>query len=63
MDFAQPADADGFAEVDVAGDGGGADVEPVGGLRGEFVGVGGFDGVDPACRFLVWQPRMGDWVR
>ena len=49
MDFAQAADADGLAQVDVAGDGGGAHVEPVGGLWGEFVGVRGFDGVDPAC--------------
>ena len=29
MDFAETAYADGFAEVDVAGDGGGADVVPV----------------------------------
>ena len=49
MNFAEAADADGLAQVDMAGDGGGADVEPVGGLRGEFVGVGGLDGVDPAC--------------
>lgn len=46
--FAQAADADGFAQVDVAGDGGGADVKPVGGLWGKFVAVRGFDGVDPA---------------
>lgn len=32
--FAQAADADGFAEVDVARDGGGAGVEPVLGRRG-----------------------------
>jgi hypothetical protein len=47
--FAQAADTDGFAEIDVAGDGSGADVEPVGGLGREFIGVGGFNGVDPAC--------------
>jgi hypothetical protein len=29
MDFAQAADADGLAEVDVSGYGGGADVEPI----------------------------------
>jgi hypothetical protein len=46
--LAKAADADGLAEVDVAGDGGGADVEPVGRLRGEFVRVRGFDRVDPA---------------
>ena len=28
VDFAHAADADGLAHVDVAGDGGGADVEP-----------------------------------
>ena len=48
MHTSQPADTDGLAQVDVAGDGCGADVEPVGGLGREFVGVGGFDGVDPA---------------
>ena len=53
MDFAQTADADGFAEVDVSGDGGGAHVEPVGGLRGKFVGVGGFYCVDPAWKMSV----------
>jgi len=47
VDFAQTADTDGFAQVDVAGDGRGADIEPVDGLRGEFFGGAGFDGVDP----------------
>jgi hypothetical protein len=48
VDFAEAADADGFAQVDVARDGGGADVEPVRGLGGEFVRVRGFYCVDPA---------------
>lgn len=47
VDFAQAADADGFAEVHMAGDGGGADVEPVDGLGGELFGGAGLDGVDP----------------
>ena len=37
VDFGEAADTDGLAEVDVAGDGGGADVEPVLGLRRKFV--------------------------
>ena len=37
--LAQPAHADRLAQVDVAGDGGGADVEPVGRLGREFVAV------------------------
>jgi hypothetical protein len=49
--FPQAADPDRLAQVHVAGNGGGADVEPVGRLRGEFVRVRGFDGVDPACLF------------
>lgn len=49
MHLAEAADADGLAQVYVAGDGGGPDVEPVLGLGGEFVGVGGFHCVDPAC--------------
>jgi len=36
VDFAQAADADGFAEVDVAGYGGGAGVEPMMCQRGGF---------------------------
>ena len=47
MDFSKPADTDGFAEVDVAGNGGGADVEPIDGLRGEFFGGARLNGVDP----------------
>ena len=50
--FAEAADTHALAEVDVAGDAGGADVEPVGVLRGEFVAVGGFDSVDPACKVV-----------
>lgn len=46
--FAEAANAHALAQVDVARDGRGAGVEPVGGLRGELVAVGGFDGVDPA---------------
>lgn len=56
--FPEPADADRLAQVDVAGDGGRAHVEPVGGLRGEFVRVRRFDRVNPACLMerdvLVW---------
>ena len=37
----------------MARDAGGADVEPVGVLRGEFVAVRGFDGVDPACEWWL----------
>ena len=48
VDLAETADTDGLAEVDVAGDGSGADVEPVGRLRGQLVAVRGLDGVDPA---------------
>lgn len=47
VDFAQTADTDGFAEVDVAGDGGRADVEPVGGLGRELLEVPGLYGIDP----------------
>jgi hypothetical protein len=49
VDFAETANTDGFAEVDVAGDGGGADVEPINGLRGELLGWAGLDGINPTC--------------
>ena len=48
VDLPEAPDADGLAQVDVAGYGGGTDVEPVRGLGGELVAVRGFDGVDPA---------------
>ena len=39
VDLAETANTDGLAHVDVAGDGGGANVEPVNVLRGQLVGV------------------------
>lgn len=48
VDLAQTADTDRFAEIDVAGDRGGTDVEPVGRLWGELLKVAGLYGVDPA---------------
>jgi hypothetical protein len=50
VDLAETADTDGLAHVDVAGDGGGANVEPVNVLGGQLVGVRSLDSVDPACR-------------
>lgn len=47
VDLAETADTDGLAQVDVARDGGGAHVEPVGGLGGELLEVPGLYGVDP----------------
>jgi hypothetical protein len=41
VDLAETANTDGLAHVDVAGDGGGADVEPVDVLRRQLVGVCG----------------------
>lgn len=50
VDLAEAADTDGLAHVDVAGDGGGADVEPVGVLRRHLLGGTGLDGINP-----TWQ--------
>jgi len=47
VDLAKPADTDGLAEVDVAGDGGGAHVEPVDGLGWELLGWAGLHGINP----------------
>jgi len=47
VDFSKSANTDGFAEVNVAGNGGGSDVEPIDGLRREFLGRARLDGVDP----------------
>lgn len=48
MNLPQAADTDGFAEIDVAGDGRGTDVEPVGGLGGELLEVTSLHGINPA---------------
>lgn len=45
--LAQAADTNGLAHVDVAGDSGGADVEPIDALRWELTVVASLDGVDP----------------
>lgn len=52
VDAAEAANTDGLAEVDVAGNGGGADVEPVNVLGGHLLGGTGLDGVNPACMSL-----------
>lgn len=49
VDLAKTADTDGLAEVDVAGDGRGANVVPVDGLRWELLGGAGLDRVNPTC--------------
>lgn len=49
VDLAEAANTDGLAHVDVASDGGGADVVPVGVLGRELVGSGGLDSVNPSC--------------
>lgn len=49
VDLAKTADTDGLAEVDVAGDGRGANVVPVDRLRWELLGGTGLDGVNPTC--------------
>lgn len=55
VDLAETADTDGLAQVDVAGDGGGADVEPVGVLGGQLLGRTSLDGINPT---RVWQPAL-----
>ena len=53
VDAAETANTDGLAHVDVAGDGSGADVEPVDVLGGHLLGGTGLDGIDPTwtdCR-------------
>jgi hypothetical protein len=47
VDFSESAYTNRLSEVDMSGDGGSSNVEPVGGLRREFVGVRSLDGVDP----------------
>jgi len=47
VDLAETANTDGLPEVDVAGNGSGADVEPVDVLGGHLLGGAGLDGVNP----------------
>ena len=51
MDFTKGSYANGFTEVDVAGYGGGADVEPVWIVGREFFEGCSFDDVDPSGDF------------
>ena len=65
VDFTKTTDTDGFAEVDVAGDRCGANVEPIDGLGWEFLCWAGLDGINPTCGQEVlaqglWSPR-GEW--
>lgn len=53
VDLAETADTNGLAEVDVAGDGGSAHVEPVGVLGGHLLGGTGLDGVNPTWAILA----------
>jgi hypothetical protein len=50
VSLAKTADTDRLAEVDVTGDGGGADVEPVNVLGRELLGGSSLDRVNPTCR-------------
>lgn len=52
VDLAKTADTDGLAEVDVAGDGRGANVVPVDRLRWELLGGAGLDRVNPTCECI-----------
>ncbi len=47
VDLAETADTNSLAEVDVAGDGGGADVVPVNVLGRELAGRTSLDGINP----------------
>lgn len=53
VELAETADTDGLAEIDVAGDGGSADVEPVNVLGRELLGGTGLDDINPACNCSV----------
>jgi len=63
MDFTKGSYADGFTEVDVACYGGGADVEPVWVIRGEFFEGCGFDDVDPRGDFQFACEGKLNWRR
>jgi len=49
MDFSEAAYTNRLSEIDMSGNSGSSDVEPVGGLGRKFVGVRGLDGINPAC--------------
>ena len=53
VDTAETADTDGLAEVDVAGNAGGTNVEPVDVLGGKLARRAGLDSINPACRGLL----------
>lgn len=58
VDLAKTANTDGLAEVDVAGDGRGANVVPVDGLRWELLGSAGLDRVNPTCDIALASAQL-----
>ena len=49
VDLSETANTDGLAEVDVAGDGGGTNVEPVDILGRKLLGRASLDELNPSC--------------
>lgn len=48
VDLSKTTDTDGFAEVDMTGNGGSTNVEPVDRLGRKFLRWAGLDGINPA---------------
>lgn len=59
MELAESTNTDVLAQVDVAGDGGSTDVEPVLGVRSQLLGRSGLDGVNPGGDLeLAWSDSV-----
>jgi hypothetical protein len=58
VDLAKTANTDGLAEVDVAGNGRGANVVPVDRLRWELLGGAGLDRVNPTCDIALASAQL-----
>ena len=58
VDLAETADTDGLAQVDVTGDRGGTDVEPVNVLGRELLGGTSLDGIDPTLTYVLEISRL-----
>lgn len=53
MDLAKTANTNSLAEVDVSGDRGGTNVEPIDGLRWKLLGRASLDGINPTWYYIL----------
>ena len=60
VDLSETTNTNGFAKVDVTGDGGSTNVKPVDRLWWELLCWAGLDGINPTCNVLAFSGTGGE---